>query len=297
MSIRAVAFKGPFDVGASLATLGSRMPGQPTSTRTEGWWIGTAPTGPVTAHIRRDAGGLTVEAWGPGAGWALERAPRLLGLDDDADGFDPPAGLVRELHRRARGLRLGSTGRVFDSLVPTILGQRVTTTAAKRSFRGITRRWGRPAPGPIDAWTPPAAAVLAGLSYVDLHPLGVEKSRASILIEAARRSSRLDEILTMSRDDAYRRLEAVTGIGRWTSAQVMGSAWGDGDAVPTGDFHLPNMVAWGLAGEPRGNDARMLELLEPFAGQRRRAIVLLKHGGVHAPKYGPKTAVRSFETQ
>ena len=40
---------------------------------------------------------------------------------------------------------------------------------------------------------------------------------------------------------------------------------GDPDAVSVGDYHLPNQVAWALAGEPRGDDARMLELLEPVS--------------------------------
>jgi 3-methyladenine DNA glycosylase/8-oxoguanine DNA glycosylase len=72
----------------------------------------------------------------------------------------------------------------------------------------------------------------------------------------------------------------------------MGAAWGDKDAVPTGDYHLPNTVSWALAGEPRSDDARMLDLLGPYRPERRRVLVALKVEGVHAPKYGPKTALR-----
>jgi len=63
--------------------------------------------------------------------------------------------------------------------------------------------------------------------------------------------------------------------------------------VPVGDFHIPNTVSWALAGEPRGSDERMLELLEPFAGHRGRVIRLLKSAGFSAPKYGPRKAIRS----
>ena len=76
-----------------------------------------------------------------------------------------------------------------------------------------------------------------------------------------------------------------------TSGHVMGVAWGDRDAVPVGDFHLPNTVAWTLAGEPRADDDRMLELLEPYRPHRRRVVTLLKRSGASAPKYGPKTGV------
>ena len=66
----------------------------------------------------------------------------------------------------------------------------------------------------------------------------------------------------------------------------------DPDAVPTGDYGLPHTVAWNLAREPRGSDARMLELLEPFRGHRYRAIRLLLKGGVRAPRRGPRRAPR-----
>ena len=69
---------------------------------------------------------------------------------------------------------------------------------------------------------------------------------------------------------------------------------GDPDAVSVGDFHLPNLVSWALAGEPRGDDARMLELLEPFRGQRARAIRLLETAGIRAPRYGPPMSPRSI---
>lgn len=65
-------------------------------------------------------------------------------------------------------------------------------------------------------------------------------------------------------------------------------ALGDLDAVSVGDFHLPNLVAFALAGEPRGTDARMLELLEPWRGQRARVIRLLELSGIRAPRYGPR---------
>ena len=57
-------------------------------------------------------------------------------------------------------------------------------------------------------------------------------------------------------------------------------ALGDDDAVSVGDFHIPNLVAWALAGEPRADDARMLELLEPYRGRRALVIRLLELSGL-----------------
>ena len=72
--------------------------------------------------------------------------------------------------------------------------------------------------------------------------------------------------------------------------------YGDPDAVSVGDYHIPNTVAWALAGEPRGDDARMLELLEPFRGHRGRVCVLLAAAGIAAPRFGPRMPFRSFAT-
>ena len=75
----------------------------------------------------------------------------------------------------------------------------------------------------------------------------------------------------------------MPGIGPWTAAEVGVRALGDDDAVSVGDFHLPNLVAYALAGEARGTDARMLELLEPYRGQRARVIRLLELSGHPRP--------------
>ncbi|MDP9295131.1 MAG: DNA-3-methyladenine glycosylase 2 family protein, partial [Actinomycetota bacterium] len=96
--------------------------------------------------------------------------------------------------------------------------------------------------------------------------------------------------------ETRRRMRAIPGIGPWTEAEVARVAFGDADAVSLGDFHLPNTVAWALAGEPRAGDARMLELLEPYLGQRGRVCLMLELAAPRPPRYGPRMAVRSIET-
>ncbi len=113
-------------------------------------------------------------------------------------------------------------------------------------------------------------------------------------MEVARRSKRLEEALTMALPDAYRRIQAIRGVGPWSAAWVGLQALGDADAVLVGDFHIPNTVAWALTGEPRGDDDRMLELLEPFRPHRGRVVRLLKAAGIKAPKYGPRQAIREI---
>ena len=52
-----------------------------------------------------------------------------------------------------------------------------------------------------------------------------------------------------------------------------------------------------LTGQARGNDARMLEVLAPWAGHRQRVVRLIEVAGVAKPRFGPRYApqdLRSF---
>ncbi len=285
---------GPIALGRALGPL-RRGRGDPTH-RFEGgeYWRATrTPDGPATIRLAHAGSGIEVEAWGPGARWALEHAPELIGMADPAD-FDPPPGVLHRLHRRFANLRFCRTRAVFEVVLPTIIEQRVTGKESKQSYRRLVWGYGEPAPGPGGLRLPPAPAVLASLQYEDYHRFGLERRRTETIRFAAHRAARLEEVVSMSRDEAWRRLTAFAGIGPWTAAIALQVALGDPDAVEVGDYHLPNIVAWNLAGEARADDDRMLELLAPFAGHRARAARLLQMGGSPPPKFGPKNAIRDI---
>jgi 3-methyladenine DNA glycosylase/8-oxoguanine DNA glycosylase len=252
------------------------------------------PDGPATLALSLLGATLRVEAWGPGADRALDGAPALAGIEDGRDGFAPADRLLADLHRRMPGLRIGRTGAVLEALIPAILEQKVTGIEARRAYRGIIARWGEPAPGPFGLRLLPRPEVLARLPYEAFHPLGLERRRADLVRTVAARAARFEETVEMPLPDAYRRLTALPGLGPWTAAEVAMRALGDPDAVSVGDFHIPSMVAFALAGERRATDARMLELLEPYRGQRGRVIRLLEASGIRPPARGPRMPVRSI---
>ncbi|MCP3992644.1 MAG: DNA-3-methyladenine glycosylase 2 family protein, partial [Actinomycetia bacterium] len=248
-------------------------------------WATRTPDGPGSLVLNR-SGDTTVEAkaWGPGRDWMLNQAPRLLGADDDPSSF-APVSPIRELWRRNPFL-LARTDRLWDSLIGAILGQRVQTANAASSRRALARRFGQEAPGPHRAWILPSPERVAEMGYYDFHPLKVEKKRADAIIRAAREMPRLQGLADKTPEQVQARLQRIRGIGPWTTAMVTAVTFGDPDAVPVGDYHIPNSIGWVLAGEPRSTDQRMLELLEPYRGHRWRVIRLAKAKG--APKYGPK---------
>jgi 3-methyladenine DNA glycosylase/8-oxoguanine DNA glycosylase len=247
-------------------------------------------------RIWRDGAALAAAAWGPGAAWALDGLPGLLGLDSDPVDFRPDAHpVVARLARDLRGLRIGRTRAVFEAIVPAILEQKVTGKEAARAYRSLIATFGEPAPGPLGLRLQPAPDLLARLPYSAFHPLGVERRRADTIRRVARDATRLEALVAASGEVARQRLTAYPGVGPWTAAEVTSRAMGDADAVSIGDFHLPNVVAWLLAGEARADDARMLALLEPWRGQRGRVIRLLEASGVGPPRFGPRLAARAIE--
>lgn len=265
--------KDPVMVGPTAAMWNTRTPAGPGSLAME-------QVGPTSVRL---------EAWGPGADWMIAQAPRLLGADDDISGFTPPPGRLTDLWR-GRPFLLGRTDRLWDSLVGAILGQKVQIANAARARRMLARRHGEPAPAPSGGWILPSPERTAELGYSDFHPLGVERKRAETLLRTAREMARLDGLEQRSPTEVQLRLERIRGVGPWTAAMVTATALGYADAVPVGDYHLPNTVAWHLAREERGDDARMLELLQPWTGHRWRVLRLAKSAG-SAPKRGPRLSL------
>ena len=305
---RRFALAGPLDLRLTLAPL-RRGSGDPTlrfSADRSVWRATRTPDGTATIRLIPEGAAIRAQAWGPGAAWAIEQAPELVGVDDDAAGFaDIARGtpLLRDLLARFPGIRIGRTRRVLEALVPAIIEQKVTGGEAHAAFVALLRTHGEPAPGPWDdpvgrhpapLRVPPAPGVLAGLPGYAYHPLGLERRRADAIRGAASRASRLEECADMPLPAAYERLRAVPLVGAWTAAEVGLRALGDPDAVSVGDFHLCHAVCWALAAEPRGTDERMLELLAPFAGHRARVIRLIETAGIQAPRRGPRMDVRSI---
>jgi 3-methyladenine DNA glycosylase/8-oxoguanine DNA glycosylase len=268
----------------------------------EAWRASRTPAGPATVHLRVVAGELRAQAWGPGGEWILAHAPALVGEYDNEEDFQPRPGLLSALRSRLVGLRLGRAGTVSELVIPTVLEQRVTSIEAARSYRGLIDDLGEPAPGPAAAYglrLPPAPAVLAELPSWAWHRYGVERQRADTARRACALARRLDEDMDLlaDADSAERqaacarvraRLATIAGIGPWSIGELGVAALGDPDAVTTGDFHLPHVVAHALGGRPRGDDRLMLELLAPYVGHRGRVLRLLVMGGVREPAYGPR---------
>jgi 3-methyladenine DNA glycosylase/8-oxoguanine DNA glycosylase len=252
------------------------------------------PDGPATIRMSwtQPGRGLVVEAWGPGADSATVAAPAMTALGKRVDRPPDHSRLVTKAAHERPGFAAGASGDLYHALLPTIIAQRITAGEAVRQWARLVRSLGEPAPGPFPGLLlPPAPERLAGMPTWWFHPLGIEVKRARTLVAVARVAHRVREWATLGADGATEKLALVPGIGPWTTGMVRGPVFGDDDAVPIGDLHFPRTVSWNLAGEPRADDARMLELLEPFRPQRGRVLRLLGLAGRRAPAFAPKRRI------
>src|SRR4051794_5148550 len=185
----------PLDLRRTLAPL-RRSAGDPTHADVNGavWRTVPAPSGPATLRFQQAANGdVLIVGWGPGAEEALTGVPHLLGADDAFAGLVPDSLLgssllLRDLVRRFVGVRQIRTGRVFESLVPAVLEQKVTGIEAFRAWNSLVRRYGIPAPGPAPAGMrvmPPPATWLRIPSW-EWHRAGVDAKRSSTILAACR---------------------------------------------------------------------------------------------------------------
>lgn len=257
------------------------------------WRTLRTPHGAATMHLRSGTSSVEVTAWGPGAEWAIAGVPELLGAGDDWTGLDLSASpLLTEARRRHPGLRLPRTRQVFEMLLPAILEQKVTGKQARQSWRWLLAKYGEDAPGPAPAGMRvfPSASVWRGVPSWDWHRAGVGPQRADTIMRAVAVADSLERSIRVDGVDAERRLRTIPGIGVWTAAETLQRSHGEADLPSVGDFNLPKLVGWTLAGHAVDDDG-MLELLEPWRGHRQRVVRLVELVGT-MPRFAPRITIQ-----
>jgi len=283
----AVDLDGPYDVARSMPRLGTVS--EPTW-RHRGEHVeisGRTPAGPVAFRARSSGDRLTVEAWGAGAGWIVDRLPLLAAHGDDPRPLRFDHAVLDETNRRHPGVRHGATGLVVDALLGRVLGQRVLAVEAGRSWKALCRELGGPAPGPLELLLPPDPDRVVEQPTWWFHQRGIERSRARTLVAVARHARRLAEVVDLPLPEAYARMRAVPGLGPWTVNGVARVALGDPDAIVVGDYWISHAVCSFLTGRSRGSDEEMLALVARWTGQRGRVERLVGLSGHRVQRFGP----------
>jgi DNA-3-methyladenine glycosylase II len=173
------------------------------------------------------------------------------------------SGIIERVGLCMLGSRTDRGGPAHDhygALVRAIVGQQLSTSAARSIFARLTARYdGRtPSPSQLLADDPEEMRVAAGLS----------RAKVRFLRDLANRVDAgelvLEELDELPDDEVAARLTEVSGIGQWTVDMFLIFHLGRPDVLPVGDLGVRRaaMLAYGLRKLPESK--RLIKLARPW---------------------------------
>ncbi len=227
----------------------------------------------------------------------VNRVRRMFDLDAD------PRAIGAVLSRSPRlapvlaahpGVRVPSSWDGFEAAVRAIVGQQVSTAAARTVTARLAERFGTALETPFAPGTGhpalthrfPTPAVLAD---ADLSGIGLTRSRAETLRTVARAllDGKVDFRPERTLEDFVARWTALRGIGPWTAQYLALRALGHPDAFPAEDLMLQRAFP---RDAPRLSPRALIERAEAWRPWRAYAVILLWRDLVSMP--GDKPAKR-----
>jgi DNA-3-methyladenine glycosylase II len=176
---------------------------------------------------------------------------------------DVMAGIIERVGDCRLGSRTDRGGRAHDhygALVRSIVGQQLSTHAARRIYERLADRYG--------GRTPTPAQVLADDPDRMREAAGLSRAKVLFLRDLAERIATgelvLEELDHLSDQEVADRLMAVKGIGQWTVDMFLIFHLGRPDVLPVGDLGLRRaaMNEYGLRKLP--SPRRFTELARPW---------------------------------
>jgi DNA-3-methyladenine glycosylase II len=167
--------------------------------------------------------------------------------------------------------RAGRPADHFGALVRSIVGQQLSTKAARAIYGRLTDRFGGRTPTPVEVLEddPDELRQAAGLSHAKVRYL---RSLAEHVVDGALELERLDRL-----DDETVRTElvAVRGIGPWSADMFLMFHLQRPDVLPVGDLGIRRavMIHYQLLELPA--PAQMIEIAEPWRPYRTLACRFL----------------------
>jgi DNA-3-methyladenine glycosylase II len=183
--------------------------------------------------------------------------PVMRELIDELGGIERPRDDIPDDH--------------FGTLIRAIIGQQVSTAAARSMWFRLSQRFdGRtPSPREILDDDPESLRTAAGLSHAKLRYL------RSLADHVESGQLRLDELESLADDDVIAQLTAVTGIGMWSAQVFMMFHLRRPDVVASGDLGIRRAVMQRYELDRMPSPAEVETIAQPWRPQRTLACMLL----------------------
>ncbi|MDQ3934320.1 MAG: DNA-3-methyladenine glycosylase [Actinomycetota bacterium] len=183
--------------------------------------------------------------------------------------------VMRELIKRLGPLDLEARRRgrptdAYGALLRSIVGQQLSTKAARSIYERLTGQFGGRTPTPqelIDA--DPETIRSAGLSRPKVAYM---RSLAEHVLDGSLELDRLDELPD---EEIAAELTAVKGLGEWTAHMFLIFHLQRPDVLPVGDLGVRNAVRQIYALDELPKPAELVELGEPWRPHRSLAALYL----------------------
>ncbi|MFC6704135.1 AlkA N-terminal domain-containing protein [Flexivirga alba] len=252
------------------------------------------PHGPAVVALRPDDGFVAARVWLRDLAdlpVAISRCRWLLDLDADPEAIDAHLAadpMLAPLVAGAPGRRVPRTVDGVELALRLVLGQQISTRAARTHAARLVQAYGEPIDDPDGGLTAtfPEAAVLATASD---ETLAMPQSRRATLrgLAAALADGAIDVSTSANWDDTRRDLLALPGIGPWTVEGVAMRALGDPDAFLATDLGVRQAMS--RLGIPDSGRAAHTAS-EPWRPWRAYAVQHLWASGPHEINQLPEQA-------
>lgn len=212
---------------------------------------------------------------------------RVLGLTSSTAKFEasmPMDSPLLQVVDTAPGLRISLSPMPFDALVWAVLGQQVTFAFACTLRQRLCQRLKTALEA--DLYAPPTPVQLLTLDAGDLTSLGLTRRRAETLLGIAQLAyaGELNFLPDTPIPRIARQLNAIPGVGIWTTNYALLRGFGAPDVVPVGDTALATALQDVFKLPRRPTSTEVTDLLNPFAPHRSLAVFYLWQHFAHIQK-------------
>ena len=151
--------------------------------------------------------------------------------------------------------RRGRPDDAYAALVRTIVGQQLSTKAARTIYARLVGLFGD---------NPPTPAELIAAEEADLRAAGLSRQKIGYLRDLAHRvhlgELELDILHELADEEVAARITAVKGLGQWSADMFLMFHLRRPDVLPVGDLGIRRAVekAYGLPALPEADDLRTL---------------------------------------
>jgi len=200
---------------------------------------------------------------------AVKASPRAVSVLRESD---PVMGRLVEEHGAIvrKDLKRERPGDAYGALLRSIVGQQLSTKAARTIYGRLTDLFGGRAPTPAE---------LLDVDPEEIRACGLSRPKVSYLRDLAEHVEdgelQLDRLAELPDEEVIEQLTAIKGLGQWTVHMFLMFHLGRPDVLPVGDLGIRRavQVEYGLDDLP---DAAQLErIAEPWRPYRTLACLYL----------------------